>query len=289
VDLSNMAATWMTEDVERAAEYGRQAVRLVDELHLVNSVDVVTVNYANALFLSGDWDAAFEIASRPETLDRPISAAAGTFVPTAIAVARGETPPEVAWSASDVAASPPWLRAYAATELAMRLPSPPPASAVADAVSALREYFDQVGLSDDHAVIWSEVLGLVRSIGDDRAVRELVDMITDDDLDRSVAVAFRGHRHRALGLAAADVRDDERAVEHLRRAVEHYDAWRAVPLAARVRGELGSVLVRSTSPQERAEGADLVETARQTFGVLRATAWRQELDSTLESVGSDRS
>ena len=32
-----------------------------------------------------------------------------------------------------------------------------------------------------------------------------------------------------------------------------------------------------------------VETARETFGVLRATAWRRELDSTLESVGSDRS
>ena len=171
----------------------------------------------------------------------------------------------------------------------MRLPAPPPASAVADAVSALREYFDQVGLSDDHAGIWSELLDLVRSIGDDGAVRELVDMITDDELDRSVAVAFRGHRHRAVGLSAADVRDDDRAVEHLRRAVEHYDAWRAVPLAARARGELGSVLVRSTSPQERAEGADLVETARETFGVLRATAWRRELDSTLESVGSDRS
>ncbi|MGA8045661.1 MAG: hypothetical protein WCA30_05270, partial [Dermatophilaceae bacterium] len=288
VDLSNMSAAWMTEDVERAAEYGREAFRLVEELHLVSSLDVVTVNYANALFLSGDWDAAFEVASRGDTLDRPISAAARTFVPTAIAVARGETPPEVGWSASDVADSATWLRAYAATELAMRLPNPPPASAVADAVSAVREYFDQVGLSDDHAVIWSELLGLVRSIGDDGAVRELVDLITDDAVDRSVAVAFRGHRHRAMGLSAADLHDDERAVDHLRRAVEHYDAWRAVPLAARTRGELGSILIRSASSEERAEGADLVATAGKAFTVLRARAWREELDSALESVGSDR-
>ena len=73
------------------------------------------------------------------------------------------------------------------------------------------------------------------------------------------------------------------------RGMRHADRIVHERVDIRVRGELGSVLVRATSPQERAEGADLVETARQTFGVLRATAWRHELDSTLESVGSDRS
>lgn len=288
IDLANLSASWMADDVARAADYGRQAVHLVDELRLVNSVDIVTLNCANALFLSGDWDAALDVATRGDALDRPIDAAARAFVTTAIAVARGEVPAEPAWSESDLAEAPVWLRAYATTELALRLPAPRPAAPVDAAVRAFREYVDQVSLSDDHAVIWSELLELVRSRGDHAGTGPLIELIGDDDTDRSIPVAFRGHRHRTLGLSAGDRLDEDGAIAHLRTAVEHYDAWHAAPLAARARGELGAVLLRSLDPWSREEGGRLIEEARQTLTALRATAWLAAIESMLDPVGTDR-
>lgn len=132
------------------------------------------------------------------------------------------------------------------------------------------------------------LLDLVRSSGDHVGMGSLVSLIEADEADRSIPVAFQGHRHRALGLSACDRMDEDAAIDHLRTAVKHYDSWNAVPLAARARGELGAVLVRSATPEGRAEGTRLIEDARQTLIALRASTWLDALESVLDSVSTDR-
>ncbi|MCA1780837.1 MAG: AAA family ATPase [Intrasporangiaceae bacterium] len=288
LNLGNLASLWMVDDVSVAAEYGSDAAKLVDAHGFIGGMDVVLTNQANALMLLGRWDEAVAVAARGTELDTSVNAAGLDMVTAVICSARDERVPAPEWSDSDLDAGASWHRAYGLMQKTLRVRSQGAADAVAPAVRSVLEYRDIAGLSDDHAVMWPSLFDLARTDGDHASMEALLDLIGDDDLDRSIPVAFRAHRQRALGVMALDRGDRDTAIDHLRRAAEFYEEWKAGPLAARTRGELGSVLLRSVDEEEVAEGSRLVEDAREVMTSLGATAWLADLDSVLDPVESGR-
>jgi class 3 adenylate cyclase/tetratricopeptide (TPR) repeat protein len=289
VDLANMVASWLPDDVAVALDYGRQAAHLIEDLRLVNSIDIVAANLANALFLVGNWDEARELASQRREFDRPVNAAALDFITALVSSTRGLPAGAMAWSEADLADAPTWVRAYGSAALAIRPGNDTRKELVSEAVARSLEYVDLVGLSDDHTVLWPVLFDLARSQRDTALMDALVGMIGDDDgSDLSTPPAFRAHRGRALGLMALDRGDGDDAVAHLRPAVELYETWGAGPLAARARSELGLALVRSDRPDQVAEGWELIETARRDLMSVGAKAWLAALDAALEPVSATR-
>jgi hypothetical protein len=228
------------------------------------------------------------VAARGTELDTSVNSAGLDTVRAVICSARGEQVPEPEWSDADLAAGASWHRAYGMVQRALRVRSRGTPDPAGPAVGSFLEYRDIAGLSDDHAVMWPSLFDLARSDGDTASIQALLDLIGDDDLDRSIPVSFRAHRHRALGLMALDVGDVDTAIAELRRGLAFYEEWKARPLAARTRGELGTALLRSSEEDEVAEGRRLVEDAREVLIALRAAAWLSDLDAMLERVGSSR-
>jgi tetratricopeptide (TPR) repeat protein len=278
----------MVDDVSVAATYGTDAAALVDAHGFVGGMDVVLTNQANALMLMGDWDRAMAVADRGTELDTSVNSAGLDTVKAVICTARGERVPDPEWSDADLSAGASWHRAYGSVQKALQVRSQGDAEPVAPAVRSFLEYRDIAGLSDDHAVLWHSLFDLARSDGDHDSIDSLLALIGDDDLDRSIPVALRAHRHRALGLMALDVGDVGTAIAELRRGIALYEEWKARPLEARTRGELGAVLLRSGDEDEVAEGRRYVEAAREVLSELRATTWLAELDAALDRVGSVR-
>lgn len=278
INLTNLTTIWMVDDVSVAAGYATEAVRLIDDLGVIGGTDIVLTNSVNSLLLTGAWDQALTVASRGSELRDPVNTVALDLATAIIRRARGQQVPAPAWNDADVESGAEWHRAYGRTERALRLGSRSTVDHLSSAVHALKDYLGLVGLADDHAVIWPVLFDLARATHDPAAVQALLDMIGEDEADRSIATAFRAHRHRALGLLAGDRGEREQASVRLGQAVTCYDEWHAPALAAKARAERASVLLGSRDPGEVSEGVELLRDAHVVLDGLGASGWLAELD-----------
>ena len=287
VNLANLSSFWASDDLSVAVEYGAEAVRLCDAHGLMSLLDLVLTNLATALLLQGDWDGALALTERRDDLEDPLLAQALDLVAAVVHVARDEPLPAPRWSEAAPQTAAPWDVAYSLAADVVRSVVESREISVDAALRALADYLEIAPLSDDHAVIWPALFDAARAAQDRESVDALIEM-TGEATDRSVPIAFRAHRSRALGLLALDDGDHAEAVDHLRHAADRYQQWKAVPLAARTRGELGVALTRSRDEDDVAEGRRLVQEARRLLTELRAEGWLAELATAHEGLETTR-
>ena len=133
---------------------------------------------------------------------------------------------------------------------------------------------------DDLPLIWIAAAELVVEAGDALAHARLMEILGAEG--DPLPLCLKGHRERLRALWGARTGLEQRAVEnHLRSAVDAYDAWGSTVHRAKAEVDLGLLLLRGGRADE---GTALVERARAVFARLGAASWLARLDERLASV-----
>ncbi len=272
VALNNLAATWMSDDLPAAVAYASEGAAVAGAAGL--SV-WWSFNSTNLLISRGPWRLgrgsadAGHIELSPEDVNQNVWLVVSELVGNArheepvrdVATkepAKGDDPIDIAWA---------WLAKALAAE---RTGDPSAATLSSDAAQQLAEV---AGLWDDLVLVWPVALELAMRHDNAVALEALLNV-----LDQAKGLVPRGlvaHRHRVSGLLSRRAGRPEEAEQHLRAAVDHFEAWGARGFLARTQAELAQLL-RLQGRHE--EAAALNERAREWLRAARAEGWLQELD-----------
>jgi hypothetical protein len=281
--LVNLTTDAINDDLDEAVAYGQEALSVASGAGVALWISFARMNLAIAFLERGDWS-ELDALLAPEARE---SAHAPVYLATLIAIGEGRGDPwEVPWTAAerprlDDHALIAWQAhcearsAYAAGRLA---------GAVALAMEAVDRTFEVAGLWDDLPLIWIAAAELVVEAGDALAHARLMEILGAEG--DPLPLCLKGHRERLRALWGARTGLEPRAVEnHLRSAVDAYDAWGSTVHRAKAQVDLGLLLISGGRVDE---GAVVVDRARAVFATLGAGAWLARLDerlAVLEATG----
>ncbi len=142
----------------------------------------------------------------------------------------------------------------------------------------------------------ANVIEAAVATGDGELAREaysLVAPLADRPVMPSLAITCLGSAERVLGLAAGAFGDRERAVDHLRRAVDENVRLGNRPLTAIARADLADALIARGRPGDQADAVEALRRAADAAAAMemgeRAAAWSRraaEVEATAASVDS---
>jgi tetratricopeptide (TPR) repeat protein len=274
--LTNLTSDWMTNDLERALAFGREAVEVASRTGSSYMISFARVNLALVLLEQGGWSELESLLAEGDQEASNIS----TFLAAEAVLAEARSrhwvlswTPETRLQSSDPATMAWQLHAEA---LAARAAGDT-AEALALGLSAVEMVYEHAGRWDDFPHLWEAAAETAVRAGDDTQYARLAELAGDDD--ERVPVSLLGHRARMRALwALREGPDAAGAEDSLRAAVEHYERWASRVCLAKTRADLGVCL----SAQGRAEEArPLLAAARATYVELGATAWLAALDQEL--------
>ncbi len=272
--LVNLAATWITDDMDRAIEVGREALLATKVINYLPYRSICAVNLCLALILRGDWSEAAELLESDEVSDLDVLywEFAGSYLSWArgenVGPAAGDTPVEP--EAGDVAAA---VRSL--TEAFIRARAGDPAAATL-AVTGTIQAHQVLGLQDDCVVLMTVASELARHLGDFDALSTL-DALVDAHpigVPPRAARAVRLH-HRALE-SMRDGSAPSVVESHLRRALHEAGNWGSGLIATEVSVDLG-LWLRDQGRVDEADG--LLDAARTHFEQMSAVVQLADLEA----------
>ncbi len=275
--LLNLSATWISGDVETAADSGREALREAHGLGDLAWSSVAGINLFNALLLQGSWTEAEELADSGARLDlEEVYWALGTSY---IALCRGEA--LSAERGADVAAQAPRRAAFSHLWESVALVAEGDPAATQHSVDAVRRLEAVGGLGDDFVLAYFIAVDVLTRLDDRaglRALDELVDAYHPGTHSRGVR-ALRSHRRAVVAVQeGADAATVER---HLRSALTAAQAWHAGLVEARIAADLGVWL---TQQGRSDEASGPLEIAHARFERMGTIPWLTELEARIAGV-----
>jgi len=269
--LLNLNVEWTLEDVQRAAEIGRQAVEASQHVGDLFYVSASHGNLAISQLLLGEWDEAL-INAEFMALDVPLADMMRS---------------EIAWARAEEWSPPADLEErLTRADLSLRTFSELTAARAAQARGDLDQAVHYAraavitaagagALFDDFTIIFRFATDIIWDSGRRDVLDELLAIIDG----HTGSIPPRGSRVQRTRLAAriaiADGADAETVEKHLRAALALAEQWRAAPTIAQCRADLGGWLAGVGRADE---GAPYLDQARATLTELRATRLLEQLD-----------
>lgn len=271
--LSLLATQELPRDLDRARAYVDEVDELIDRHRLTDYRGWMTMDRMLIDVADGDWssvDAAYDDFAE---FVEPLEVGTYHFIGLKLALARGEGLRDEWRATTPGSASEASLGAMLADGLthgARR--SRADAAEFAD---RLVERTRQERGGEEYAVLLADCVEQVVATGATDAVRDLLESLPDSDTDHTVEPALRAHRSRLRGLRARLEHADNAIVQdHLRRAIEEYDAWGAHLWARRTEADLAGVLLDQGRTDE---AVALLGPARELYQEIGAKTWLAEL------------
>jgi hypothetical protein len=281
--LANRSSDAILYDLPLAVASGREADRLMRQGGRVDWTYIQDLNFANALYLSGDWDGCMQVIMNripPPSESLAVTYSQADVAGTLIHIARGETPeiPAV-WSTLDddlahVTGVDIWPLLMRAARAVARDDLP---GAVRHGIRATSALFDLAGFQEDFPVTWTWTMEWALAAGLRDEACDLVAMVANAPRSQRSPLLHGEFLRLRATLATLDpgvrCRPDDLAGD-LRQAIATLGEVGAIPHRARAQATLGAWL---RDNDREAEGADLLAAARETFVALGATRWLEEM------------